>query len=133
MKGPTETEEGSGAVIDRRAEGLLMRAQPSREAEQISRRMVDVQVVNGTLLLGADPSWAGAINTVLIKKGVRVNELRSVSDISSSEECGSGRSARSLCQKERFVRCTRLQHMPSFAWEEAGSSKQWAMAMPSAS
>jgi hypothetical protein len=39
--------------------------------------MVDVvRVEDGALLLKAYPKWAGAINTVLIKKGVRVNELR---------------------------------------------------------
>jgi hypothetical protein len=27
------------------------------------------------LLLEVDPQWAGAINTVLVKKGVRVDEL----------------------------------------------------------
>jgi hypothetical protein len=28
------------------------------------------------LLLDADPAWAGAINTVLVNKGVKVSELR---------------------------------------------------------
>jgi hypothetical protein len=28
------------------------------------------------LVLDADPPWAGVINTVLVKKGVRVRELR---------------------------------------------------------
>ncbi len=37
--------------------------------------MVDVRVVDGALLLDADPAWAGAINTVLVTKGVRVSEL----------------------------------------------------------
>jgi hypothetical protein len=31
--------------------------------------------VDGALLLDADPAWAGAINTVLVKQGVRVSEL----------------------------------------------------------
>lgn len=35
--------------------------------------MVDVRVVDGALLL--DPAWAGAINTLLVKQGVRVSEL----------------------------------------------------------
>jgi hypothetical protein len=37
-----------------------------------------VRVVDGVLLLDADPAWAGAINTVLVKKCARVNELRHV-------------------------------------------------------
>ncbi len=37
--------------------------------------MVEVQVVDGALLLDADPTWAGAINTVLVTKGVRVSQL----------------------------------------------------------
>jgi hypothetical protein len=64
------TENGS-------EEGLLVRANPLGLAEEISHRMVDVvRVEDGALLLDADPEWAGAINTVLITKGVRVNELR---------------------------------------------------------
>jgi hypothetical protein len=62
-------ENGSG-------EGLLVRAEPLGLAEEISNRMVEVvRVVDGALLLDADPAWAGAINTVLVKKGVRVSEL----------------------------------------------------------
>ena len=62
---------------NRSEEGLLVRAEPLRLAEEISQRMVDVvRVEDGALRLKADPEWAGAINTVLIKKGVRVNELR---------------------------------------------------------
>jgi hypothetical protein len=58
-------------------EGLLVRADPLGLAEEVSRRMVDVvQLVDGALLLYADLAWAGAINTVLVKKGVRVSELR---------------------------------------------------------
>jgi len=56
---------------------LLVRAEPLGLAEEVSRRMVDVvRVANGALLLDADLTWAGAINTVLVKKGVRVGELR---------------------------------------------------------
>jgi hypothetical protein len=58
-------------------EGLLVRAEPLGLAEEISQRMVDVvRVEDGALLLDADSEWAGAINTVLVAKGVRVNELR---------------------------------------------------------
>ena len=37
--------------------------------------MVEVRLVDGVLLLDADPAWAAAINTVLVTKGVRVSEL----------------------------------------------------------
>ena len=58
-------------------EGLLVRAEPLGLAEEICQRMVDVvRVEDGALLLEADPEWAEAINTVLITKGVRVDELR---------------------------------------------------------
>jgi hypothetical protein len=63
-------ESGRGA-----GEGLLVRAEPAGFAEEIVRMMVDVRVVDGALLLDADPAWAGAINTVLVSKGVRVREL----------------------------------------------------------
>ena len=39
--------------------------------------MVEVErLEDGALLLNVDPALAGAINTVLVKKGVRVSELR---------------------------------------------------------
>jgi hypothetical protein len=58
-------------------EGLLVRAEPLGLAEEISHRMVDVvRIEDDALLLKADPEWAGAINTVLVSKGVRVDELR---------------------------------------------------------
>jgi hypothetical protein len=64
------TENGS-------EEGLLVRAEPPGLAEEVCRRMVDaVRVKDGALLLEAYPECAGAINTVLIEKGVSVNELR---------------------------------------------------------
>jgi hypothetical protein len=59
------------------AEGLLVRGEPLGWAEEVSRRMVKVvRKMDGALLLDADPTWAGAINTVLVQKGVRVSELR---------------------------------------------------------
>jgi hypothetical protein len=62
---------------NRREEGLLVRAEPLQWAQEISQRMVDVvSIVDGALLLEADPAWAGEINAVLVKKGVRVSELR---------------------------------------------------------
>ena len=52
-------------------EGLLVRA------EEISQRIVNVvRVMDGALLLETDAAWAGAINTMLVTKGVTVNELR---------------------------------------------------------
>ena len=56
-------------------ERLLVRAHSLEQSERISRSMVEVRVVDGALLLDADPAWAGAINTVLVKQGVRVSEL----------------------------------------------------------
>lgn len=61
----------------KRSEGLIVEAQPLRSAEGICRTLIGgVRIADGALLLAADPAWAGAINTVLVKKGVRVNELR---------------------------------------------------------
>jgi len=61
---------------NRTEEGLLVRAEPLGLAKEISQRMVDVvRVEDGALLLEVDPKWAGPINTVLVAKGVRVNEL----------------------------------------------------------
>jgi len=37
--------------------------------------MVEVRVVNEALLLKTNPVLSGAINTVLVMKGVRVSEL----------------------------------------------------------
>ncbi len=63
-------------MAETRSKGLLVKAQPLEQAERISRLMAEVQVVDDALLLlDADPAWAGAINTVLVTKGVRVSEL----------------------------------------------------------
>jgi len=60
-----------------REEGLLVRAEPLEWAKEISHRMVDVvRLEDGALLLDAEPELAGAINTVLVSKGVRISELR---------------------------------------------------------
>jgi hypothetical protein len=62
---------------NQREEGLLVRAEPLEWAEEISQRMVDVvRTEDGVLLLKVDSQWAEAINTVLVKKGVRVKEIR---------------------------------------------------------
>ncbi len=63
-------------MIGKRSEGLLLKARPLEQAERISRSMAEVRVVVDALLLAADPAWAGAINAVLVKTGVRVSELR---------------------------------------------------------
>jgi hypothetical protein len=58
-------------------EGLLVRAEPLQWAEEIFQKMADVvRVEDGALLLKVDPKWGGAINTVLVSKGVRVKEIR---------------------------------------------------------
>src|SRR5215217_6874746 len=73
----------------KRTKGLLVKAYPVRAAEEICRRLVDrVWVANGALELVADPAWAGAINTVLVKKGVRVEELRRVDDAREISKLG---------------------------------------------
>jgi hypothetical protein len=78
-----QSKGGSGAyerrcseLLENGTQGLLVRAEPLGLAEEISRRMVDVvRIIDGALFLDADPTWAGAVNTVLVKKSVRVNEL----------------------------------------------------------
>ena len=62
-------------MAEKRNEGLLVRAHPLEQAERISRSMLEVRVVDGALLLDADPTWAGAINTVLVTQGVKVSKL----------------------------------------------------------
>ncbi len=63
-------------MAEKRNESLLVKAHPLEQAERISRSMVEVRVVDGALLLDADPAWSGAINIILVTKGVRVSELR---------------------------------------------------------
>ena len=59
------------------SEVLIVGARPLKLAEIVCRRIVErVTVVDGALLLDANPDWARAINTVLVKKGARVSELR---------------------------------------------------------
>lgn len=64
-------------MAEKSSEVLMVGARPLRLAEMVCRRLVEeVRVVDGALLLDADPAWAGAINAVLVKKGMRVSELR---------------------------------------------------------
>jgi hypothetical protein len=73
----TRTTRRREAVAERSSEGVLVAARPLNRAERVCRRLVEgVHVADGMLLLDADPTWSGAINTVLVKNGVRVNELR---------------------------------------------------------
>ncbi len=63
-------------MVGNRNEGLLVRAEPLQWAKQISHTIVDVvRLEDDALLLQVDPQWAGAINSVLLSKGVRVDEL----------------------------------------------------------
>jgi hypothetical protein len=64
-------------MSENRSEGLLVRAEPLGPARRLCLRMVEeVHEADGALLLDADPAWAAAINTVLVKKGLRISELR---------------------------------------------------------
>jgi hypothetical protein len=64
-------------LVNGNEEVLVVRAEPLGLAEEISHRMVEVErLEDGALLLDVDPAWAGAINAVLVNKGVRVSELR---------------------------------------------------------
>jgi hypothetical protein len=63
-------------MVEKRIEGLLVEASPSERAEELLRRMVEVQEVNGVLLLEAAPDWAEAIETVLEEGGIEVEQLR---------------------------------------------------------
>ena len=100
-----------------RSEGLLVEARPLRAAEEICRRLVDrVRVANGALLLAADPAWAGAINTVLAKKGVRVNELRRVGEAASSDTHEVSTLGVSSPSVDPSSGCTDLRYVPSFTY-----------------
>ena len=55
--------------------------------------------MDGGLPLDADPAWAGVSNTILIKKGMRVNELRPAPDISLPKESAPRRLSRSLSER----------------------------------
>ena len=64
-------------MSENRSEGLLVRAEPLGPARGLCHRLVEeVREADGALLLVADPAWAAAINTVLVKKGLRISELR---------------------------------------------------------
>ena len=58
-----------------REEGLLVRPSSSNGPRRSPRGWSMWCALRTALLLEVDPQWAGAINTVLVKKGVRVDEL----------------------------------------------------------
>jgi hypothetical protein len=52
---------------------LLVRAEPLGQVERLCRRLVKkTRLVDGVPKLDIDPTCGGAINTVLVKKGVTV-------------------------------------------------------------
>jgi hypothetical protein len=64
-------------MIEKRNEGLMVRAEPLEWAEEVSQRMVDVvRVKDDALLLDAKYEWAEGIYAVLVEKGVKVKEIR---------------------------------------------------------
>lgn len=74
-------------MLDNRSEGLLVRAEPLRPARQICQRLVEeVREADGALLLAADPALAAAINTVLVKKGLKISELRRMKFLEKSKD-----------------------------------------------
>ena len=55
---------------------MLVRTKPLGQAGRICRRPVrEVRVIADALWLDADPTVSSAVNTVLVKKGVKVSEL----------------------------------------------------------
>ena len=67
-------------MVEEREVGLLVAAEPLALADRICRRLVaEVRTTtDGNLLLYANPDLAGAVNTVLVKKGVTISELHRV-------------------------------------------------------
>jgi hypothetical protein len=66
MKGgsPIARKRRCTEMLENRTEGLLVRAEPLRLAEELSYRMVDVvRIMDGALLLDVYPAWAGETNT----------------------------------------------------------------------
>ena len=58
------------------SEGLLVRVESLGEGQEVLEMMVGgVRVIEGALQLDVGPAYAGAIETVLVEKGMRVSEL----------------------------------------------------------
>lgn len=63
-------------MLENRSGGVLVWAEPLGLVERVCRRVVrEVRIIDDVLWLDAAPVWSGAVNTVLVKKGVRVSEL----------------------------------------------------------
>lgn len=76
-------------MLENGAQGLVVRAEPLVLAAEIARRIVEVvRLEDGALLLDVDPAWAGALNVVLVKKGVRVSELTRARDTALRLQAG---------------------------------------------
>ncbi|MEW6636278.1 MAG: ATP-binding cassette domain-containing protein [Actinomycetota bacterium] len=70
--------EGTVAGLRERP-GLLVRAEPLREAAELARRMAgveEVEVADGLLRLATDPGRAAEVNRKLVSAGLDVSELR---------------------------------------------------------
>ena len=69
-----------GTVSELRGrEGLLVRAEPVKEAHEIAKRLAGVEEVketDGMLRLTTDPGRAAEINAKLVSAGLRVSEIR---------------------------------------------------------
>jgi hypothetical protein len=69
-------------MIEKRNEGLLVRAEPLEWAQEICNRIVDMVCrEDDALLLDAKYEWAGAIYAVLAEKGVKIKEIRKQTNV----------------------------------------------------
>ncbi|MCA3748930.1 MAG: ABC transporter ATP-binding protein [Rubrobacter sp.] len=78
IRGGRLVAEGTVAELRERT-GLLVRAEPLREAAEIARRISgveEVEVTDGLLRLSTDPDRAAEINRKLVSAGLEVSELR---------------------------------------------------------
>ncbi len=67
-------------MFENRSEGLLVRGKPLGPVRWPCQRLVEeIHEADGALLLLADPAWAAAVNTVLVKKGSSVGHCASLS------------------------------------------------------
>jgi len=80
LKGKLVAERTMEELRDREG-GLLVRAEPLKEAERVVKnlpRIEEARVVDEMLQLTVDPARAAEINAGLVNAGVRVSELRPV-------------------------------------------------------
>ena len=67
-------------MFENRSEGLLVRGKPLGPVRWLCQRLVEeIHEADGALSLVADPAWAAAVNTVLVKKGLSVGHCASLS------------------------------------------------------